>query len=214
VSGAPRIAGGIVASRVLGLVREAVIEGVAGVGALTDVLAVAFRAPNVLQNLLGDQALSASFIPTYSRLLAEGRRREAGALAGAIFGLLLSAMAALSLVGVLLAPQIVRLLAAGFAADAEAVAAGTEAIDRLELATTAVRICFPMVAAITLSAWCLGVLSRRRAASVLGGAASGPASCGGSAHVPQPPGRGRSDDLGQLGSGDRRSGRRPARRLR
>ncbi len=162
VSGAPRIAAGIVASRVLGLVREAVIAGVAGVGALTDVLAVAFRAPNVLQNLLGDQALSASFIPTYSRLLAEGRRREAGALAGAIFGLLLSAMAALSLLGVLLAPQIVRLLVAGFAADADAVAAGTEAIDRLELATTAVRICFPMVAAITLSAWCLGVLNSHR----------------------------------------------------
>ena len=161
-SGAPRVAAGIAVSRVLGLAREAVIAGVGGVGALTDVVAVAFRAPNILQNLLGDQALSASFIPVYSRLLAEGRRREAGAVAGAVFGLLFAAMAALSLLGVLLAPVIVRVVVAGFAADAEAVAAGTAAIDRLELATTAVRICVPMAAAITLSAWCLGILNSHR----------------------------------------------------
>ena len=161
-SAAPRIAAGIVASRVLGLAREAVIAGVAGVGALTDILAIAFRAPNVLQNLLGDQALSASFIPVYSRLLAEGRRREAGALAGAVFGLLFSAMAVLSLLGVLLAPWLVRLLVPGLAGDAELVAAGAATVDRLELTTAAVRICFPMVGAIALSAWCLGVLNSHR----------------------------------------------------
>ncbi len=161
-SGAPRVAAGIAVSRVFGLAREAVIAGVAGVGALTDVLTVAFRAPNILQNLLGDQALSASFIPVYSRLLAEGRRREADAVAGAVFGLLFSAMAALSLLGVLLAPVIVRVAVFGFAADAEAVAAGTAPIDRLELTTTAVRICIPMAAAITLSAWCLGILNSHR----------------------------------------------------
>ncbi len=161
-SAAPRIAAGIVASRVLGLAREAAIAGVAGVGALTDILAIAFRAPNVLQNLLGDQALSASFIPVYSRLLAEGRRREAGALAGAVFGLLFSAMAVLSLLGVLLAPWLVRLLVPGLAGDADLVAAGAMTLDRQELTVAAVRICFPMVGAITLSAWCLGVLNSHR----------------------------------------------------
>ena len=161
-SGAPRVAAGIVASRVLGLAREAAIAAVAGVGALTDILAIAFRAPNVLQNLLGDQALSASFIPVYSRLLAEGRRREAGALAGAVFGLLFAAMAVLSLLGVLLAPWIVRVLVPGLAGDADLVAAGAMTVDRLELATAAVRICFPMIGAIVLSAWCLGVLNSHR----------------------------------------------------
>ena len=160
--GAARVAAGIVASRILGLVREAVVAGLAGVGALTDIVTAAFRAPNVLQNLLGEQALSASFIPVYSRLVAEGRRREAGALAGTVFGLLFAAMAALSLVGVVLAPWLVRLLFPGFAGDAAAVAAGTVVADRLELTTTAVRICFPMVAAITLSAWCLGILNSHR----------------------------------------------------
>ena len=152
----------MLASRVLGLVREAVVASLAGVGALTDVVSAAFRAPNVLQNLLGDQALSASFIPVYSRMVAAGKRREAGALAGAMFGLLFAVMAALSLLGVILAPWLVRLLFPGFAADAELVAAGSAVVDRLDLTTTAVRICFPMVASITLSAWCLGILNSHR----------------------------------------------------
>ena len=152
----------MLASRVLGLVREAAIASLAGAGALADVVSAAFRAPNALQNLLGDQALSASFIPVYSRLVGEGRRREAGALAGAIFGLLLAVMAALSLLGVLLAPWLVRLFFPGFAGDAEAVAAGEAVVDRLSLTTSAVRVTFPMVAAITLSAWCLAILNSHR----------------------------------------------------
>lgn len=160
--GAPQVAAGILASRVLGLVREAVVASLAGISALTDVVSAAFRAPNVLQNLLGDQALSASFIPAYSRMIADGRQRDAGALAGAMFGLLFGAMGALSLLGVILAPWLVRLLFPGFAGDADALAAGTATVDRLALTTTAVRICFPMVAAITLSAWCLGILNSHR----------------------------------------------------
>ncbi|MCY3928913.1 MAG: murein biosynthesis integral membrane protein MurJ [Acidobacteria bacterium] len=160
--GAARVAAGMLASRVLGLVREAVVASLAGVGALMDVVSAAFRAPNVLQNLLGDQALSASFIPVYSRMVAEGRRREAGALAGAMFGLLFAAMGLLSLLGFVLAPLLVRLLLPGFVGDAEAVAAGMSTVDRLALTTTAVRICIPMAAAITLSAWCLGILNSHR----------------------------------------------------
>ncbi len=160
--GAVRVGAGILASRILGLVRDAVIAGLQGVGALPDVVTAAFRAPNALQNLLGDQALSASFIPVYSRMVEQGRRREAGALAGAVFGLLFVAMAAVSLLGVILAPWWVRLLLPGFAGDAAAVAAGTAVTDRLELTISAVRISFPMAAAITLSAWCLGVLNSHR----------------------------------------------------
>ncbi len=144
------------------MVREAVVASLAGVSALSDVIAVAFRAPNALQNLLGDQALSASFITTYSRLLAADRRRDAGALAGAIFGLLFAVVAGVSLLGVVLAPWLVRVLAPGFAGDAQLVAAGAAVTDRLDLTVRAVRITFPMVSLITLSAWCLGVLNSHR----------------------------------------------------
>ena len=158
LGGSARIGVGILLSRLAGLVREGVVAAVFGAGGLADVLAMAFRGPNLLQNLLGEQTLSASFIPVYSRLLGEGREEEAGRFAGAIFGLLLATTAAIALGGVLLAPQFVTLVAPGFLGDAAAGAA----IDRFELTVLAVRIIFPMTAFLVLSAWSLGVLNSHR----------------------------------------------------
>ncbi len=161
-SGARFVALGILLSKVFGLVRETVIGRVFGVGPHADVFRYALRAPNVLQNLLGEQALSAAFIPIYSRLLEDGRRDEAGRFAGAVFGLLAASAAVLVLLGVLLAPWIVALLAPGLRADAALVAAGQEQIDRFPLVVRAVRIIFPMTGFLVLAAWALGVLNSHR----------------------------------------------------
>ena len=66
------VALGILLSRIFGLVRQRVLAHYLGQGDAADALSTAFRIPNFLQNLLGEGALSASFIPRYSRLLAEG----------------------------------------------------------------------------------------------------------------------------------------------
>lgn len=149
--GAATVALGILSSRLIGFIRERVYAHYLGVGPHMDVLRVAFRAPNVIQNLLGEGTLSAAFIPIYSRMVEEGRREEAGRFAGAIFGLLLAAAAAFSLLGVLLARPLVAVLAAGFVGD-----------DRFELAVAATRIVFPMTGFLVLSAWALGVLNSHR----------------------------------------------------
>lgn len=133
-----------------------------GVGPYADVFRAALRTPNVLQNLLGEGTLSASFIPVYARLLEEGREEEAGRFAGAVFGLLLATVAALSLAGVLLAGPIVTLLAPGFLRDAAQVAAGQATLDRFPLAVAAVRILFPGTGFVVLSVWALGVLNSHR----------------------------------------------------
>ena len=65
--------------------------------------------PNALQNLLGEGTLSASFIPVYSELLEEGRKEEAGRVAGAVFALLLAVAGGLALLGILFAPVIVSI---------------------------------------------------------------------------------------------------------
>ncbi len=161
-SAAGRVAGGILISRLLGLVREASLAAFFGAGPHVDVFRTALRGPGVLQNLLGEQSLSASFIPIYSRLLGEGRREEAGRFAGAIFGLLLAAAGGLTLVGVLLAEPLVAVLSAGYLADAPRVAAGEATVDRFPLAVSAVRIVFPMSGLLVLSAWSLGVLNSHR----------------------------------------------------
>jgi putative peptidoglycan lipid II flippase len=162
LTGSTLVAAGILASRLSGVVRDAVVNAVFGVGPHLDVFRTALRAPNILQNLLGEGTLSASFIPIYSRLLAEGRRGDAGRFAGAICGLLIATAGAVALLGVLLARPLVTLLTPGYLADAAAVAAGEATVDRLPLAIAAVRYVFPMTGLLVLSAWALGVLNSHR----------------------------------------------------
>lgn len=147
VGGARLIAAGILLSRIFGLVRQRVSAHFLGTSLAADALAAAFRIPNFLQNLFGEGVLSASFIPVYARLLADGKREEAGRVAGAVFALLALVTSVIVLVGVLAAPWLVAVLTPGFDV-------GTQA-----LTTRLVRIMFPGVGVLVLSAWCLGVLN-------------------------------------------------------
>ncbi|HXO26251.1 MAG TPA: murein biosynthesis integral membrane protein MurJ [Thermoanaerobaculia bacterium] len=160
--GAASVGAGILLSRLSGLAREQTVAFFFGVGPHADALTAALRVPNALQNLLGEGALSAAFIPIYSRLLEADRREEAGRFAGAIFGLLLATAASLALCGILLAKPLVALLAPGFLADAGAMAAGRAVVDRFALAVGAVRVLFPMTGCLVLSVWALGVLNSHR----------------------------------------------------
>jgi putative peptidoglycan lipid II flippase len=161
-SGAVSVAAGILLSRILGVLRESTFAHYFGVGAHADAFTAALRAPNALQNLLGEGALSAAFIPIYSRLLEEGKEEEAGRFAGAIFGLMLAAAAGLALLGIALSKALVLLLAPNFVRDAARVAAGTLTVDRFELCVHAVRILFPMTGFMVLSVWALGILNSHR----------------------------------------------------
>jgi putative peptidoglycan lipid II flippase len=144
------VAAGILLSRLSGLARTAVVARYLGVSPVADAFQAAMRIPNLLQNLLGEGVLSASFIPVYSRLLAQGRQEEAGRVAGAIAGLLTALTGLLALLGVAFAGPITRLVALGFAGE------------QLELTITLTRILFPGVGFLVLSAWCLGVLNSHR----------------------------------------------------
>lgn len=161
-SGAASVAAGILSSRILGVLRESTFAHYFGVGAHADAFTAALRVPNLLQNLLGEGALSAAFIPIYSRMLAEGREEDAGRFAGAIFGLLLAAASGLALLGIVLSKLLVIALAPGFVNDAAKVAAGELAVNRFDLCVNAVRILFPMTGILVLSVWALGILNSHR----------------------------------------------------
>jgi putative peptidoglycan lipid II flippase len=144
------VGAGIFLSRIAGLVRERVLAHYLGLGIAADAFRAALRIPNFLQNLLGEGVLSASFIPVYSRLLAEHKPDEASRVARAIMTLLGLVATLLALIGVLAARPLVDGLAPGFSGDAR------------ELTITLVRILFPGTALLVLSAWCLGVLNSHR----------------------------------------------------
>lgn len=115
-----------------------------------DAFTAAFRIPNLLQNLLGEGVLSASFIPVYARLRAEGRDTEARHVADAVFSLLAVVTAAVVLAGVTFAGPLTDLIAPGFEGSAR------------DLTVRLVRILFPGAGLLVLSAWCLGVLNSHR----------------------------------------------------
>lgn len=148
--GALAVGAGIFLSRIAGLVRERVIAHYLGLTGPADAFRAALRIPNLLQNLLGEGVLSASFIPVYARLRAEGRTEDATRVARAIGTLLALAAAALAVLGVYTAPVLVHVLTPGFEGATGA------------LSTQLVRILFPGTALLVLSAWCLGVLNSHR----------------------------------------------------
>ncbi len=148
--GAIAVAAGIFLSKIAGLIRDRAIAHYLGISPKADAFRAAMRIPNVLQNLLGEGVLSASFIPVYARLLAEGRTADATRVARAVGTLLALVASAIALLGVVAARYLVDVLAPGFSADT------------LELTIQLVRILFPGVAILVLSAWCLGVLNSHR----------------------------------------------------
>ncbi len=148
--GAGLVAAGILVSRVFGLVRNRLLGHYLGTSDAGDAFNAAIRIPNILQNLFGEGVLSASFIPAYSRLLAEGDEEEAGRVAGAIGTLLALTSAVLVLLGVLLTPYAVALIAPGFVGE------------KRELTIRLVQLMFPGVGLLVLSAWSLGVLNSHR----------------------------------------------------
>ena len=96
------VGAGIFLSRIAGLLREMVSGRVLGNSAAADALVTALRIPNLLQNLLGEGVLSASFVPVYSDALEHDDRREASRIAGAVGALLMAITAVAVLVIVLL----------------------------------------------------------------------------------------------------------------
>lgn len=146
------VAAGILLSRISGVVRSIVFNAFMGVGATADAFGFATRIPNVLQTLLGEGSLSASFIPVYSAEL-DRDEEEAGRIAGAVAALLAVAAAVLVVLGVVFARQITSLLLA-FTGGADD--------PRFALTVRLLQIIFPSTGLLVLSAWCLGILNSHR----------------------------------------------------
>jgi len=144
------VGAGILISRIIGVVRQRVFAHYLGISDAAGAFNAAFRIPNFLQNVFGEGALSASFIPVYANLLARGDEKEASRVADAVLTLLTLATSLIVLVGVLTTPFFVGLFAHSF----------DEATR--ELTIRLVRIFFPGAGLLVLSAWCLGVLNSHR----------------------------------------------------
>ena len=144
------VAAGIFLSRIAGLVRQRAFAHYLGTSPAADAFMAAMRIPNFLQNLFGEGALSASFVPAYAGLLGRGDEERARRVGAAVGTLLALVTAVLVLLGMLATPLLVDLIVSGFEGEKRA------------LTIRLVRLLFPGIGLLVISAWCLGVLNSHR----------------------------------------------------
>ncbi len=136
-------------SRVLGLVRETIFARFFGAGFLYDAFVVAFKVPNILRDLFAEGALSAAFVKVFTDYQIKKNEIEAWRLAGLIFNVLAVVMSVITVIGILIVPYVIPLLARGFSPEKAA------------LAVTLAQIMFPFIFLVALAALAMGVLNTK-----------------------------------------------------
>lgn len=148
----------VMASRVLGLVREMMFAGLFGGSKWMDCYYLAFRIPNLLRDLFAEGALSQAFVTTFSKKLKTEGDRSAWELANRMVTLAAVFMGFVVLVGIGIAPWIVDLLTALARSGNTARAHDPEEIG---LTVTMVRIMYPYILIVSLSALVMGMLNAK-----------------------------------------------------
>lgn len=142
---------GTLISRILGFIRDMAIAARFGAGARADAFYVAFRIPNMLRNLLGEGTFGTSFIPVFSEYLVK-EEKEAWELASITFSILLVLLSCLTLIGIAIAPFVVRIIAPGFISNPE----------KFALTISLTRLMYPFFLFIVLAAFATALLNSLR----------------------------------------------------
>src|SRR6478735_6286879 len=149
-----KVSAAVMASRVLGLVRDQVFGAMFGYGVLTDCFNIAFRIPNLLRDLFAEGALSQAFVTTFSKRIKESGPESAWPLAARMITLVAVLMSVITLIGILFSPQLVHLLTAF----------GKKTFGPQEVIFTVklTRIMWPFMLLVSLAALVMGILNSRK----------------------------------------------------
>ena len=139
----------VLMSRVTGLLRESVMARLFGAGLIYDAFMLGFRIPNLTRDLFAEGALSSAFVPTFTEYLANRGKEAAARLVNLVATALIFVVGAVCALGVIFAPQLVHLMAPGFAAVP----------GKFEFAVTMTRTMFPFLLLVALAAQAMGVLN-------------------------------------------------------
>lgn len=136
-------------SRVLGLIRDIVLARLFGAGLGADAFFVAFRIPNFLRRLFAEGAFSQAFVPVLSEYKERRGHDEVGRLVDHVSGHLAGVLFVITLLGVVAAPVLVMIFAPGFLQEPA----------KFDLTTQMIRITFPYLLFISLTALAGGILN-------------------------------------------------------
>ena len=143
-------------SRILGFIRDVVIARLFGVYVYAQAFVIAFRIPNLFRDLVGEGAANAAFVPVFSEYQVKHTKEEFWELANIVLNLLLVIVSAITLLGIIFSPFIVRLIAPGFILDPQ----------KLEITIRLNRIIFPYILLISLAAYAMAILNSLKHFSV------------------------------------------------
>jgi len=144
-----RFSGSTLISRLLGLAREQVMSHFFGAGIAVDSFNAAFRIPNLLRDFFAEGALSVAYVPVFSEKLKKEGKEQAFLLTSTILTVLSVILGLVSVIGIIIAPWIVRVIAPGFA----------DSPGQIELTVTMTRIMFPFLAFVAAAAAIMGTLN-------------------------------------------------------
>lgn len=136
-------------SRISGLVREMIMARLFGAGQAYDAFLLGFRIPNLARDLFAEGALSSAFVPVFTQYLSTKGKREAAELSNLVATALALVVTGICVLGIVFSPQLVWLLASGFA----------RVPGKFELAVTLTRIMFPFLLLVALAAQAMGILN-------------------------------------------------------
>jgi len=139
-------------SRILGYIRDSINAALFGAGWVADAYFVAFRIPNLLRDLVGEGALSAALVPTLTRTFARKGSGEVNKLSSAMLTIVALGGLVFIVLGIMLAPAIVSVLAPGFRAMPE----------KFALTVSLTRWLLPFIVFISLAAVVMGLLNARQ----------------------------------------------------
>jgi putative peptidoglycan lipid II flippase len=134
-------------SRVVGLAREVVAASFFGTTGAASAFTLAFQIPNLVSNLFANAALSAAFVPVFTDLLQQGKKREAFRLASTLFWIILIVLGAITAFFVLAAGVIMPLFTGPkFGSELDALTVGLS------------QVLFPVVLLLGLNGLLVGIL--------------------------------------------------------
>ena len=136
-------------SRALGLVRDQVLAALFGAGNDMDAFVVAFRIPNLVRDLFAEGAMSAAFVPTFTRELTQRGKRDAWRLGNNVLNALLVATGVFVVAGIAFARPLVDLYAGDFASVP----------GKLELTVRLTRVMLPFLTMVAVAAAAMGMLN-------------------------------------------------------
>jgi putative peptidoglycan lipid II flippase len=146
--GASRMGVATLMSRVLGLAREQVFAYLFGASNAADAFNIAFRIPNLLRDLFAEGAMSAAFVPNFTKALLDSKKVAFRLLIG-VLSFLVTVVGLLSVVGIVFSPELVRLYAGAF----------TAIPGKFELAVGLTRVMFPFFPLVAMAAVVMGALN-------------------------------------------------------